>query len=366
MSTSSALRDDRDSYLFEVASGAARALLVIEPDPQGQRPALARSGTLSLSHLDVELAPALRSLVMELARRFERSAAPLEVLEGSGCRFWRRVAAGQRAPSWPLSLRSGRASGAAPWPFDAERAALGLGLRQAMLREAWSDLEADEDARWLESEGLVVVRFGTSLVAAPDAEVASTIAEHARREATNVEEFQERARALGAAFGTPACCIEHFVRIRRRDDLTLFADALPPAGERAPALSLFLHGALGLISHVPCRPSCPATLELATKVLAALDRERPGFADQWRGFAARLHALGTDGSLLSFRVTDDADGVRLRARDAIEIVAPSPGTPQPLVRPRPELQTLVLDVSAGLLWDQEHRFRSTLFARHDL
>lgn len=366
MSTSSALRDDRDSYLFEVASGAARALLVVEPDPEGQRPALARAGALSLSHLDVELAPAIRAFVVDLARRFEGSEAPLELLERSGCRFWRRVAAGQRAPRWPLSLRSGPASGASLWPFDAERAALGSDLRQAIFREAWTDLEADEDARWLESEGLAVVRSGTSLVAARDAEVATRITDLVRREATSAEHFQERARALGAAFGTPACCIEHFVRIRRRDDLTLFADALPPAGERAPALSLFLHGALALISHVPCRPSCPATLELATQVLAAVDRERPGFADQWRGFAARLHALGTDGSLLSFRVTDDADGVRLRARDAIEIVAPSPGTPQPLVRPRPELQTLVLDVSAGLLWDQEHRFRSTLFARHDL
>jgi hypothetical protein len=286
----------------------------------------------------------------------------MHVLEEAGARLHRRFFAGQRAPRWPLSFRSGRPRSGSLWPFDAESAGLEQGLRVATFREGRSDDEALRDEEWLRSRGFAVERDGRNLVAARDGETLRTTFELLRMQPSSSEEFVTRARELGLRFGYPACCVDAFVRIRRRDDVMLFADVLPKPDERVPAHSLFVNGALALVSHAPCSGTCSATLALARRIEAELERESPGFSARWRGLGQRLHALDVDGHAFSFEVEGDEV---LNVISAVEQVAPSAGVTEPPLRPLSHLPTLRIDRERALLVSDDGQFRSSLFARHD-
>lgn len=359
-----------DSLLFEVVLSDERALLLLEPDPDGTKPALARAPRHALSHLDLELGPAFRQLLPSLRQRFaaagaDEPATALRAALGSAARveLRRRLLHGQSVPGWPLSLRSGRPAPRSLWPFDAEGAGLELGLRRAIFREGRSDEEARLDRTWLESRGFLVQARGRDLVAARDASVLARAVELISSDGDSAHELAERSRELGALLGYPACCIESFVSVRRRDDLWLFADVLPRHAEPVPACSLFLNGALALVSHAPCSARCPATLELGAALLARLEHESPGFSGNWLALARRLHAIDERGRCFAFDVT----GVdELEVRSALEIVAPSAGVSAPYLRPTTNIRSLRVDRERALLIsDDGQGFRSALFARHD-
>jgi flavin-dependent dehydrogenase len=356
---------EADSLLLELSIGDERVLCLIEPDPERGKRALAHGAGHALSHLDLELATSVREPTLELARRFARTLAtddPMSVLRDAGARLHRRLFAGQRAPCWPLALRSGRPRPRSLWPFDAESAGLELGLRVATFREGRTDEEALRDEDWLRSRGFAVKRDGRNLVAAHDEKTLEGTLELLRAEPASSAEFVTRARELGTRFGYPACCVEAFVRIRRRDDVMLFADVLPRAGDRVPLHSLFLNGALALVSHAPCAGTCSATLELGRRVEAELERESPGFSANWRTLGQRLHALDVRGHAFLFDV--EGDDV-LRVISAVEMVAPSAGVIEPQLRQVSDLTTLRIDRERALLVSDDREFRSSLFARHD-
>lgn len=125
----------------------------------------------------------------------------------------------------------------------------------------------------------------------------------------------EDIRGAGALLGIPACCAEAFAQDfeqSRTDQDTLNDDACirlfrtaDPARSDARMCPL---ADAELLGFYPCRVDCPRALERADQVLAALERHRPGAADEavaalsgsylfWRlPFFARLPAaLGDDG-----------------------------------------------------------------------
>ncbi len=370
MPTTEAREAGDDSLLFEVLLSNERALFLLEPDPDGSKPALARAPGHALSHLDLELGPALRELLPGLRQRLAAASAadPATALRnalGGAARveLHRRLLHGQSVPRWPLSLRSGRPEPRSIWPFDAESAGLELGLRRAIFREGRSDEEARLDRAWLESRGFLVQARGRDLVAARDAAVLTRAVELLSGDGKNAHELAERRREIGALLGYPACCVESFVRIRRRDDLSLFADVLPRHAEPVPVHSLFLNGGLALVSHAPCSARCPATLELGEALLARLEQENPGFSQRWLALARRLHAIDERGRCFAFDVTG---GDELEVRSAVEVVAPSAGVSAPYLRPADHVRSLRVDRERALLIsDDGEGFRSALFARHD-
>lgn len=351
--------EEADSYLLEVNVDDERALLLLEPDPEKQKQALAHGAGHALSHLDLELSPKVRPVTLELARRFARATPDADPIRLLDLPLHRRLLAGQRAPRWPLAFRSGRPRAGGLWPFDAESAGLLLGVRRSMVREGTSEEEARTDETWLESEGLRVERQGRHVFAARDRESLDSTLATWRAKAVSSAEFAARARELGASFGYPECCVEAFVRIRRRDDVTLFADVLPAPGESVPIHSLFLNGALALVSHAPCSAWCEATLELARSIESSLERQSPGFSGLWRSFAARLHVLDRDGRMYAFEVAGN-DVVR-----GVEIVAPSAGVSEPQLRPVTGIDAIELDAARARLTSSDGSLDSTLFARHD-
>lgn len=359
-----------DSWVAEARIGSERVLLLLESDPDRVKKALAHGAGHALSHLDLELGPASRPVVLELGRRFARAEGSEDVLgalrkacPASGrIELWRRLFPGQRVPRWPLALRSGRPRPGSLWPFDAESAALDLGIRRAMFREARSADEAASDERWLKSQNFLVQRRGHDLVAARE----RAHLEHAltviSTEVVSNADFVTRARELGSLFGYPACCVDSFVRIRRRDDVMLFADVLPRHAEPVPPLSLFVNGSLSLVSHAPCSAQCPSTLELARALLESLDASSAGFAQLWLALARRLHAIDDRGRCFAFELEAPA---RLSVRSGVEIVAPSPNVTEPQLRPV-AMHSLSLDRDQGVLVsDEAPELRSSLFARHD-
>ncbi len=357
-----------DVLYLELLVSEERVLLLLEPDPDRSRKALTHGGGSALSHLDLELGPRARPVVLELARWFPTLAEsddPVEAISNrldpsARLELLRRVPAGQKVPSFPLSLRSGKPAHGTPWPFDAESAALALGTRRAAYREARTESEALADERWLTSRGYLVERDGREVFAARAKSDLSQV-----KRAVKLGDFSERTEQLGALFGYPKCCIRAFARIRRRDDLTLFADLLPKHATPAPPHSLFVSSALALVSHAPCRANCAPTLELGRTLLDALESGSPGFSRAWLAFARRLHAIDVEGRCVAFTIAETT-GDRLTVRDAVEIVAPSPGTSAPHVRPFAAPSILRVDRTRALLVaDDGESFRSALFARHD-
>lgn len=354
-----AIDSESDSFVLEVNVDNDRALLLLEPDEGKVKKALAHGAGHALSHLDLELAPSVRSVTLALARRFARAEPDEDALQVLGLPLHRRLFAGQRAPSWPLALRSGRPRNGGLWPFDAESAGLVLGIRSATVREGLSEDEAHADEVWLHSQGFEVERTGRTVVAARDRDSLEWTLAMWQREPRTPSEFASRARELGASFGYPACCVEAFVRIRRRDDVMLFADVLPAPGESVPIHSLFLNGALALVSHAPCSGRCAATVEMARRIEGSLEHRSPGFSTAWRLLASRLHALDARGRTFAFELAGD-EVVR-----GVELVAPSAGVSEPQLKPSSGIHRLTVDRAQACLTSDDGTFRSSLFVRHE-
>ncbi|MCB9574414.1 MAG: hypothetical protein H6709_20220 [Kofleriaceae bacterium] len=163
--------------VLELRCDGARVILRLAPDPTGQRRALARGAGHALSHAGA-LPDPLRALVLEAARRFgapwprpRRRRPRRRRPGGAAARDRRRAGAGGAARG-----RAGRAGGGAaavavdaahrrarldagvPWPFDAELAALRLGRRRIVKREAFDDAAEAADRAWLAGHGVHLAR----------------------------------------------------------------------------------------------------------------------------------------------------------------------------------------------------------------
>lgn len=344
-----------DSFLIDLRLGAERVTLLAEPDPDRRQRALVHGAGFALSHLDLELPPALRAVVLEVARRFAEAPAgdPLGLLAAlapeveplASAVLRRRILDGQRAPAFPPALRRGRPTPGSLWPFDAESTALELGLRQVIYREG------ETDATYLESRGFAVKLTPGGVIAARDRAVLQEAALVLAASRTVRSDWAEHARRAGQLLGYPECCTQAFVACRRRDDVTLFAMCLPPpAAPASPLECLFLNTALAVISHLPCCPDCDATAAIGARVLAALEGQCPGFCALHSRLGHRLHALDRQGRAFAFEVDEG-----LVVKNALEVQAPA------LVE-RPDIRQLRVDRARGVLLGDG--FESSLFARY--
>ena len=376
--------------------------LTLVADPEGTRRAMARAHGYAISHLATELPEPIRRRVAEVVRALdtlgyaivpEEEALPRiaralrAAIPGARLVVKRRFFADQRAPAWPASMRSGapREDGGSVWPFDAELAGLLLGRRTLLLREGMTAARADADAAWLASHGVATrivdaqesldsKAIGAShervdskrIYGAVDPRVLEVAAERHADACREHEGWADAARWMGRALGYPACCVESFVRARKRDDATMFLEGIPPLGH-APAspLTVWLDGALALVSHAPCSLGCAASIDLARAVLDAIEGRSPGFSMRWRALAARVHALTEDGR--AFAIDAEGDLARegtLRVRDAIELSPPKEGD-RPDVVPARELPAgAELRVDRGWLIAPGTGWTATFVADH--
>jgi hypothetical protein len=249
------------------------------------------------------------------------------------------------------------------WPFDAELAAFRLGLRALIRREGLDEREAEVEREYYRRAGLDVRWIGPphrTLIAATNAAV---LEEAAAREAANVSadaSFADAARWFGEALGYPSCCVESFVRIRRRDEKLLLAEHLPPLGHAtAPAATVWINGALALISHAPCALTCSASIALGKRILDELERAHPGFGAAWSTIAKRVHAIDRAGTVLALDMDGPLDGGRIV--HALEIELPA-GPRSDLARTRDDLVGLVTTIRDHQ-WTTDH-FIATLVADH--
>jgi hypothetical protein len=335
--------DGVTSYL-ELRVGGDAVVLRLEPE-RVAKGALARGAGFALSHLDLDPAPSIREGLSRLAHAFEERAkgasgdvaardalgrAVSETLGGASLRTKRRVDVAQHVPRWPLRMRSGAPDLARGhmWPFDAETTAMRLGLRRLVLREWLDEADADADARWLEENGLVVVRVRDrpesgpiAIFGAHEASIFARAREALAAACTPDAAWRDGARWMGDALGYPKCCVESFVRARMRDDLAMFADLLPPIDATTSPRVGWLLGATTLISHAPCAPTCEASYAIASRTLEEIDRRHAGFAVAWERLAKRVHAIDARGRCFAF----DVDGSFMTGTgvtSAVELVPP--------------------------------------------
>ncbi len=369
----SLVRSSEDRWLLELALLRERLTFLVAPDIERNEKALVHTGPFALSHLERDVPASFRDALAEIALSLRasdpRSIEELcELIERSGVRasIRRRIPKGSRVPFWPVSIRSGSSSRSELWPFDAELAALRIGRRRLVRREGLDEAQMRHERTYLEGHDLHVRWVGAphgTLLASPDP---SVLAEAAEREAANVSagaEWQQAARWNGDALGYPSCCVEAFVRIRRRDELMLFAERLPPIVHE-PALphSQWLDGALALVSHAPCDPSCDATLALAAEILAELERTREDFATRWLRLARRVHVIDLSGTCLALDVEGPLDGGLVREAHAITL---DPVSSLPRVDRRPDLFGVRLSIDAHLLVGAGHaEFGAALVSDH--
>ena len=336
----------KSSVVATLMAGEARVDLALVPDPERRARAMAHALGYAISHLATEPPEPIRGRLGALRNALD-ALGDTETDEGAAlpqiaraCRaaipgarmvIRRRFPADQRAPLWPASMRSGAPSeaGHGVWPYDAELAGLLLGRRRLLLREALAEARADADVTWLASHGVA-----TLVVDAPDpggsmriygSLDASMLEEAAAMHAAACREHDGWAQAalwMGDALGYPKCCAEVFARARKRDDVTMFLELLPPL-PHAPAspLTVWLDGALALVSHAPCSLACVASVDLARAVLGELERKTVGFAAKWRALAERIHAVTADGRVFAIAAEGDlvTEGA-VRVIDAIELV----------------------------------------------
>ncbi|MCC6217609.1 MAG: hypothetical protein IT376_22310 [Polyangiaceae bacterium] len=230
-------------------------------------------------------------------------------------------------PRWSARARSGAPATGAIWPFDPELAQLELGLRDLVKREAGDDEDRRVARAWLSARGLALAELGAVIFAARDATTLALALEAERAG----DRDPLAVRWLGARLGYPPCCTERYLAIPIRDDAGLFDALLPAPGHPAPPESLWLVGALGLISHAPCSLECEDTLRLGRATLAALDARYAGFASVWRGLASRLHTLDADGR------------VSCTATDRLEVL------------PEPVPRVVAAAAGAAARWSADHR-----------
>jgi hypothetical protein len=355
--------------------GDASVLIALVPDPEGRERAMTRALGYAISHLTIEPPEPIRRGLGALGRTLgalgdgetdERTAleriarACAAAIPGARLVAQRRLPVDQRAPRWPCALRSGAPSeeGHRIWPYDAELAGLLIGRRRLLLREALDPSLADADARWLAEHGVAVRRIGPEPTGGPQrifgsldaAFLEEAVAQHTAA-CSDLEGWAAAARWMGEALGYPRCCVDVFTRVRRRDDVTLFVERIPPLPHPpAPPLTVWLDGAIALVSHAPCSLGCAASRGLAAALLAELDRRSPGFAERWRTIAARLHAVTADGRTFALAAEGDlvTDGAA-RVRGAIELTPPEGRDLAGVVRPARELAGAELRVERGLL-----------------
>jgi hypothetical protein len=358
-----ALAIDGATTHLRLKRGQDTVTLRVFSDPRGARRAYTHAGGFGIAHVEPvipkSLVPAITGLRAALERGLEHTAwtdesTALEVL--------RATFDDQRVPHWPPSMRSG-AGGEALWPFDAELEGMRRGLRRLIRRE-WlaSDEARGGDERWLASndltcraipaEGDRVVVLASNDPSALEAAVA--LEPHVERPSPR---WEEAASQMGALLGYPPCCVRTFVAARARNDASLFAERLPPSLHAPlPPEMLWLDGALTLISHAPCDPSCPASFSIASAVRGSLGSG----ASTWAELAGRLHAITRSGRMLAIAARGTlAEG--LEVIDALEI-APNgraPGIRATAVAPRLMLDGLMLEgLGEPCTLFSDHRARS--------
>jgi hypothetical protein len=314
-------------------------------------PAWARTAGLALEH--VERAGALAARLREAARRLDAQGTDLEhalreAFVGCTVEILPTLPSGVAPPRWPLRVRTGGPG--TPWPFDPELAALELGLRRALKREAFDEDEARADLAWLTRHGLAVRRVGAidrdgrrSMLAAREESALDAL------EALELSAQRGEASAvaeLGAWLGYPPCCVDAFAALGPRDDALSFALRLadPREGPLPPEL-LVLSSGLALVSHLPCDPRCGPTLVQARAVRAALAARSALFDDAWHALAARVHVIDAAGRTLAL-AADDVPGGFL-VRDAVELTIDGQLVPKPALHGVLELRGRTL-LGAGL------------------
>ena len=313
-----------ESWVIAIDTGATRTTLLLEPDGADKRRAFVHAGGFVISHLEASATQSIRGALLaisgdvsvdQLCERLSTDERRVTVV--------RRIDGRQRVPHWPVALRRGAPERGRLWPFDAELAGIRLGTRRLVRREGLDAGEAERERAYFVQHGLAVRWLGPphgTLVASLDPAV---LDEAAAREAANVgADFRDAARWVGDALGYPPCCVDRFVQIRRREERLLLAEHLPPLRHApAPAHTLWVNGALALISHAPCALTCAASVWLATRLLAELDRETPGFAALWLDLAHRVHALDVNGVALAIDLEGPLDGGRIRSAVQIDVGA---------------------------------------------
>ena len=373
------------TLFLRLSRGERAVTLRLYRDEERARRAFAHGGGYGLDHVERtpgdELLPALGALGQALARLREPSpwsarlvptlVAVLRHVDARASLVPHRLLLdAQRVPQWSAAMRSGVPREGSLWPYDGELAALEAGAR-ALVRREWGaseDAARERDTCALERRGLHTQvegkGDGSGRVVVLAAREAQTLADASGRErAVEVDAagWEDAASAMGRALGYPPCCVAAFVRGRARHDAVLMAERLPEV--RHDALgpeSLWLDGALALVSHVPCAPACTATRALARRVLEALDGASPGFAVRWRERAARVQLLTPEGRMFALRTTGAlADGV---VEEACELV-PDGEAPRWVALPEARGVALVIDGlwlgCPALPW-----LRGTLFADH--
>jgi hypothetical protein len=380
----------KSSVFATLRVGDAGVLIALVPDPERRERAMARALGYAISHLTAEPPEPVRQGLGALTRALEAlgdevtdERAALEriaracasAIPGARLVAQRRLPRDQRAPRWPCAMRSGAPAehGHRIWPFDAELSGLAIGRRRLLVREALTPALADEDARWLADNGVTVRRSEPApdgsqrIFGALDPSLLGEAAAQHSAACTDHDGWAAAARWMGAALGYPACCVEAFTGVRKRDDVTLFVERIPPLPHPpASPLLVWLDGAVALVSHAPCSLRCAASRDLAAALLEDLDRRSPGFADRWRAIAARIHAVTVDGRTFAIDARGDlvADGAA-RVIDAIEIVVPDASDLSNVMRPAIELAGAELRVERGLLVAEAPRsWTGTLVADH--
>ncbi len=130
---------------------------------------------------------------------------------------------------------------------------------------------------------------------------AATVAEQAIVDACARRErvSDAQVRALGAALGYPACCIEAFLPIRdcSTTDIRFHALVRTPPGD-APALLNNIDEGRGLVSHAVCRYDCSASLRYARALLTVVRRVDASVAERLsRELAGLVIVLRREGVL---------------------------------------------------------------------
>jgi hypothetical protein len=194
-------------------------------------------------------------------------------------------------PRWSSLARSGAPKAGELWPFDPELAQLRAGLRRVIKRETAGGEELERARAWLAESALTVVVEGAVLLAGVEPQAV----ERAHGAHRAGDRAPDAVRELGALLGYPTCCVERYLALDVRSDAALFSALLPPETERAPPESLWLVGALSLVSHAPCALGCQRTLALGGATLEELERGHPGWSARWRALAARRHVIDADG-----------------------------------------------------------------------
>jgi hypothetical protein len=360
-----------------------RMTLLLVCDPQQEEQALAHGCGYALSYLDRNLSAVIRPILLKAAKAFNgrskilsgplqtvellRSLLPPEVqltLRGT-------APAGLSLPRWPGFLRTGPSPRLEQslWPFDPELAAMRAGLRRLAKRDWLTPQQRDKDAAWLKENGVLVSSTETAdsegryaLFAAASSDVLNRALAAEAALGASGSKRESAAEWLGEALGYPACCVDAFQRLGRRDDLTLAMELLPPIGsEPASPFSQWLNGPLALISHTPCSLYCNASIALAQALLVELEKDRPGFSAQWEQLARRIQVIDAEGRCLALEATGSLNE-EVTVLDALIFHLPSAENMAGMMQPLPELEGSLLRNIAGELTGRE--FRAVFVADH--